>query len=142
MQTIDQNITINAPASKVYEFLKDTSKLTSWMVSLGEVSNVKGEGVGQTYDWIYRMAGIPLKGSTTVVEDVPNERVKTKSSGGIDSSFLFTFASDGDTTKLNLRVDYSVPVPVLGALAEKLIVGRNRRESMTGLENLKELLEA
>ena len=142
MQTIELNIDIHAPVTNVYAFLKDPSKLTSWMTSLGEVSNVQGEGVGQTYDWTYKMAGIPLKGSTKVVEDVPNERVKTQSTGGIDSTFLFTFASDGETTKLNMRIEYKVPVPVIGAFAEKLIVGRNQRESQINLENLKELVEA
>ena len=142
MQSIDKSITINAPASAVYEYVKDPTKLHEWMTSLTEVRNVQGEGVGQTYEWIYRMLGVPLNGKTEVVEDVPNERVKTETTGGVTSTWVFSYKSDGDVTTLRLQIDYSVPVPVLGKLAEKLIISRNTRETETNLANIKEIVES
>ena len=38
--------------------------------------------------------------------------------------------------------EYSIPIPLVGKVAEKLLKGRNEREWQTSLENLKELVEA
>ena len=40
-----------------------------------------------------------------------------------------------------MEVDYTIPVPVLGKLAEKLVLKRNERESEMNLQNVKERLE-
>jgi hypothetical protein len=40
-----------------------------------------------------------------------------------------------------MNVDYTIPVPVLGKLAENLILKRNKREAVMWMENLKERLE-
>ena len=44
-------------------------------------------------------------------------------------------------TKLDLQIDYTIPVPVLGKLAEKLVLKRHQRDADTSMENLKERLE-
>jgi hypothetical protein len=38
-------------------------------------------------------------------------------------------------------VDYTIPVPVLGKLVEKLVVKRNQRDADTWVENIKERME-
>ena len=68
MLSIEKSIVINAPVGDVFTYIEDPNKLTEWMTSLSEVRNIKGEGVGQTYDWTYRMLGIPLDGTTKVLE--------------------------------------------------------------------------
>lgn len=141
MQTIEKSITIQATPQDVYAFLRDPENMPRWMSSLSRVRNVHGEGVGQTYDWTYSMAGIPLDGNTVVLEDVAGEHVKTRTRGGVDSTWLITLRGDGTSTEVVLRVDYEVPIPVLGALAEKLIVSRNEREMEANLQNAKDLIE-
>lgn len=141
MQRVDQSIEINAPVGAVYDYLKDPNHLVEWMTSLTEVRNIEGEGVGQTYEWTYRMVGVPLKGRTTVLEDVRNERFKTETSGGVTSTWVFEMKSDGDSTTLRMQIEYTIPVPVLGKLAEKLVVNRNQREAETNLANIKDVIE-
>ena len=121
MLTVEKSIVINAPVEAIYAYLTDPTKGTEWMTSLSEVRDIKGEGVGQTYDWTYRMMGIPLDGSTTVLEQVPNERIKYETTGGVKSTWLHTLAFDGKATTLKLKIDYIIPIPVLGKLAEKLV---------------------
>jgi len=142
MLTVEKSIVINAPVGAIFTYVEDPTKLTEWMTSLTEVRNIKGEGVGQTYDWTYRMMGIPLDGTTTVTEKVPNERTTTETVGGVKSTWVFTFASDGEATTMTLKIDYTVPVPVLGKLAEKLVANRNEREMETNLANIKDCVEA
>ncbi len=49
------------------------------------------------------------------------------------------------TSSINIsapvETEYTIPVPVLGKLAEKLVLKRNRRESDMSMENIKERLE-
>ncbi|MBW2523345.1 MAG: SRPBCC family protein [Deltaproteobacteria bacterium] len=142
MQKVEKSISIKTTPDKVYAYLKDPNRLSEWMASLSEVRNIEGEGVGQTYEWTYRMLGVPLDGNTTVLEDVANEHIKTETKGGVVSTWVFDLSSDGDTTTLTLGIEYTVPVPVLGKLAEKLVISRNRRETETNLANIKEILEA
>jgi hypothetical protein len=40
-----------------------------------------------------------------------------------------------------MDVDYTIPVPVLGKLAEKLVLKRNQREMVLNNQNIKERLE-
>jgi hypothetical protein len=41
-----------------------------------------------------------------------------------------------------VQIDYTIPVPVLGKLAEKLVLNRNERESEVNIQNIKDTLEA
>ena len=43
--------------------------------------------------------------------------------------------------KLDSEIDYTIPVPVLGKLAEKLVLKRNERESNLNSQNIKERME-
>ncbi len=142
MATITRSIDINAPVEKVFAYLIDPTSGPEWMVSMMEVSNVSGSGVGQRYNWKYKMIGIPFQGESTVTEQVPNERGVVENKGGIPSTFRWTFAPIQGGTKLDLEVDYTIPVPVLGKMAEKLVLKRNEREADLWMENLKQKLEA
>jgi hypothetical protein len=115
--------------------------IQEWMVGMTEVMDVTGSGVGQHYLWKYKMAGVPLHGESTISEHVPNERRVAESKGGITSTFTFTFAPHEGGTKLDIDVDYTIPIPVLGKLAEKLVLKRNQREMELNSQNIKERLE-
>lgn len=142
MATITRSIHINAPVEQVFAYLDDPTNGPDWMVSMMEVSDVTGSGVGQRYKWKYKMIGIPFQGESTVTEHVPNEHGLTENKGGIPSTFRWTFTPQQDGTKLDLEVDYTIPVPVLGKMAEKLVLKRNEREADLWMQNLKERLEA
>ena len=40
-----------------------------------------------------------------------------------------------------MDIDYTIPVPVLGKLAEKLVLKRNQRDMDVSMENLKDNME-
>jgi uncharacterized membrane protein len=141
MPTINNSIHINAPVEKVFAYVANPMNLPQWMVSLSEVKDVTGSGVGQHHHWTYRMIGIPLRGETTISESVPNERWVADSKGGATSVFTFTFATHEGGTKLNVDIDYTIPIPVLGKLAEKLVLKRNQRDMDMSMENLKDNIE-
>ncbi|MBW2377784.1 MAG: hypothetical protein JRF55_17705 [Deltaproteobacteria bacterium] len=53
----------------------------------------------------------------------------------------FTFAPHEGGTKLDMDIDYTIPVPVLGKLAEKVVFKRNQREAQMSMENIKGTME-
>jgi uncharacterized protein YndB with AHSA1/START domain len=141
MPTLNISTNINAPVDKIFAYVTDPMNLTEWMVGITEVKDITGSGVGQHHHWTYKMVGIPLHGETTASEHVPNERWVTDSKGGVTSVFTFTFAPHEGGTKLGLDIDYTIPIPVLGKLAEKLVLKRNQRDMDMSLENLKDHME-
>ena len=141
MPIINSSINISAPVEKVFAYVTDPLATPEWLVGATEVTDVTGSGVGQHYHWKYNMLGVPLRGETTVSEQVPNERSVTDSKGGITSTFTFTFAPHEGGTKLDLEIDYTIPVPVLGKLAEQLVLKRNQRDMDVSMENLKDNME-
>jgi hypothetical protein len=106
-----------------------------------EVHNVTGEGVGVHHEWTYEMIGLPLRGESTTVAHVPNERRVVRTKGGTESLWTFVVERTETGAHLDLTVEYNVPVPVLGKLATKLVVRRNAREIHLAIQNIKDHCE-
>lgn len=142
MARITRSITIHAPVNKVFDYHTNPEHNTEYWPSMMEVWDIEDHPTGgKKFSWAYKMAGIRLEGVTTPVEWVQNKRLVIESKGGIESTFVYTYEPEGDWTRLSLEVDYTIPVPVLGKLAETIILKTNEREAETVLANLKDILE-
>ena len=141
MANVEKSITINAPAEKVFDYLNDPRAQLEWVPSIMEVKDVSGSGVGQHFRWKYKMAGILLEGESTVTEYIPNKRIVTQSKGGATSTWTFNLEPHNGETRVKLTIDYTIPVPVLGRLAEKIVLKRNEREADLAMTNIKEKME-
>ena len=141
MPTINNSINIGAPVEKVFAYVTDPLTTTEWFVGMTEVTDVSGSGVGQHSRWTYTMIGIPFHGRSEITEHVPNQRSVSKQEGGLTSIITYTFSPYEGGTKLGMDIDYTIPVPVLGKLAEKVVFKRNQREVRLSMENIKERLE-
>ena len=141
MVKVQRSITINAPVEQVFAYIEDPMNITEWLPSMMEVKDVAGSGVGQHYRWTYKMAGVRLEGDTTVKENIPNELRVVETKKGVVSTWSYTFEPREGGTKLNLDIEYTIPIPVLGKLADKLILRRNEREVDVVLANIKDKME-
>jgi hypothetical protein len=88
------------------------------------------------------MAGIKFDGETTVLEWEQYKRVVTDSKGGIKAKWYFTFGREAAGSKLSIAVEYEVPMPVLGKLAEAVVRRQNEKELELTLSNVKARVEA
>ena len=103
---------------------------------------MSGSGVGKHYRYSYKMAGVLLKGEATITEHIPNERIVLQAEGGgSTSTWSYSFKMHDGATMMKLDVEYTIPVPVLGKLAEQLVLKRNEREADLAMANLKEIME-
>lgn len=145
MPKIEKSITIKAPVEKVFEFFIEPMNLLEVWPSLMEVKDVKKspDGVVISWRWVYKMAGMRFEGISEITEYIPNRRwgMKTKG-GGIESTHLHTFQSEAGGTKMTLDIDFTVPIPLLGKLAEGFIVKLNEQEAESFYANLKARMEA
>jgi uncharacterized membrane protein len=142
MVKAEGNIIINEPVEKVFGLLIDTEKAPDWLPLMMEVSDIQGKGVGKKFKWTYKFIGIKFEGMSEVVEEVPNKKVVTTSKAGIESVWTFDLNQDGTGTKVDLLVEYTIPVPVLGKFAESFVVKQGTHDIKHALENLKHVLEA
>ena len=142
MAKISRNSTVNARVEKVFSYISDPLNQLEWLPSISSVRDVSGEGKGQTFSWTYKMAGLPLKGKTETIEYVANKRIGLKTTGGVKSTWTWQFSGAGDKTQVDLAIEYAVPVPVLGKLAEALVTRQNAREATLALANIKSRMES
>ncbi len=143
MASSTKSVVVHAPLEKAYEYLDDPTHQPEFWPSLIEVKDVHSlPNGGHSSRWTYKMAGIRLEGTAEDVEHVANERIVRRTKGGADSTQTWMFEPQGEDTKVTFSVDYTVPIPVLGRLAEAAIVKLNDREGDAIVENLKTMLEA
>ena len=137
-----KEIKINAPVDKVFAFMNDPRNLPEIWPSMIEVKDVTpAAGGGFNFGWVYKMAGLHIDGASETIEYVVDQRTVTKSTKGIESKFTWVYETVDNGTKLTVDVEYIVPIPVLGKLAEAIIVKQNEHEAEILLDNLKNRME-
>jgi uncharacterized protein YndB with AHSA1/START domain len=143
MPKIEKTITIHAPVEKVFAYWTDPAKVPEFWPSVVEVKDVqKLPNGGNSFRWVYKMAGMRFEGSSEDVEFVPNQRTVTEGRGGIENTMRVTFEPEDGGTKLTFGIEYHVPVPLLGKLAEAAIVKLNQNEIQLMLANWKAMMES
>jgi len=143
MVKIHKNIEIKAPLKEVYAYLSNPRNEPEWMVGMQEIHNLSGSGAGTHFEWTYTMGGFTFKGESTRVEDDREKHFVAKTKGGIESTWTFDLEPrTEDVTVVNLDIEYAIPIPVLGALAEKIFSRRNEHDTDLSLLRIKEKLEA
>lgn len=141
MMKVDERIVIDVAPEVVFAYVTDPAKMAEWLPSMVETRNIVGTGEGQQYEWTYKMVGILFRGQTVVVEHVPNRLAVLQTIGAADSTWTFDVEPTDGGTRLRLTIEYEVPVPVLGKLAERIISKRDARTIRLGLANAKDTLE-
>jgi len=143
MAKVEKAITINAPVEKVCDYINEPTNLPEVWPSMVEAKDVQRlPNGGNRFRWVYKMAGVRFEGTSEDTEVIANQRVVSKTKGGIESTVTWTFQPEAGGTKVTYEAEYTVPIPLLGKLAESFIVKQNEREAELILANLKARMEA
>ena len=142
MASWKDSILIHAPPEDVFAYVDDPRELPTWLPGMIEVRNVIGTGLGQQYEYTYKMGGLQLRGTNIVIEHVPNERGLHQVIGMISALWDYSVEPHPEGTLLNIEVEYTVPIPVLGRLAERLAIKQNAASFELALINVKDVMEA
>ncbi|MCX7039455.1 MAG: SRPBCC family protein [Spirochaetes bacterium] len=143
MVRVEKSASIKAPVGKVFDYMADPNSNLDFIPGMMDIKNIHEteNHIGTHFLWTYKMAGLRFEGETTVLEWVKNKRVVTQSKGGINSKWFFTYESIDNGTALSLVVEYDVPIPVIGKIAEAVIRKQNEREAELALSNIKARME-
>jgi uncharacterized membrane protein len=139
---VPESITIHARREDLRPHHEADALLEIWP-NMEEVKDVQTLPNGGTrFHWVYKMAGMRLEGESEDTEFVANQRVVSHNTGGIESTLTWNFEPKNGDTQVTVETDYHIPIPLLGKLAEALILKMNEREAETILANLKDRMEA
>ncbi|MFC1952169.1 SRPBCC family protein [Chloroflexota bacterium] len=129
MAKIEKEVTLHAPIEKIFSYISMPSNMLEFWPSLMEVKDVQPlPNGGYNCLWAYEMLGMRFKGTAQYTQMVPNQWFVIDVKGGIRSTITWTFRSMKDTTRVTLTIEYKVPIPLLGRLAEAIIVKMNDQE--------------
>ena len=142
MTTVDKEIIIQAPLEKIFNFVIKPSNLPQIWPSLIEIKDEQSLPNGRySAKWAYKMAGIPLRGTSEVTDIIPNCWFTSKTWGAINSTITWTFRAKDCKTRVTITTDYQIPVRGLNRLAEPVVVKMNEQEANLMLTNLRVKLE-
>ena len=142
MRKAVKSITIKSPVEKIFDYISEPTNLPEIWPSLMEIKDVQRLPDGNINNrWVYKMAGMRFEGTSEGVESVANQRIVSKTKGGVESIQKWIFQSEGDETKVTIEMEYTIPIPLLGKLAEAIIVKMNEHEGELLLSNLKARME-
>ena len=143
MAKVEKTITINAPAEKIFSYVNEPTNLLEIWPSMVEAKDVQRlPNGGNRFRWVYKMAGVRFEGTSEDTEVIANQRVVSKTMGGIQSTITWMLQPEAGATKVTFEAEYTVPIPLLGKVAETFIVKANESEAELILANLKDRMEA
>ena len=140
MVSVRKSVVISAPPDRVFEYVTEPSTMAEWLTKMVEVRDIVGTGEGQQYEWTYKYAGLLLRGQSVVVQHVPNRLAVSQSIGMIGSTWTFRVEPHEEGSTLTIEVEYSIPIPVLGKIAEHVAVRLDARDLETSLSNVQDML--
>ena len=144
MPTSEATITVNAPQEAVFDAIADQEKAAHYYPA-SEVVVVDGKPgePGSSAEYVYRVAGMRIRGRGTVIEvDKPRKLVQ-EFSGAMPGIFTWSLLEQNQAVQVTFRVDYRVPFGILGTILDKLFLGRmNQRNAESTLKGLKAYCEA
>ena len=144
MPSLENSITIAAPIEQVFHIACDIEHIPEWFVGSSEFGNVNltENMLDSTWDWNYRILGWRFKGQARLVECDPPDRSATEIEGDIAARFVWNYRPVNGETLVESRVDYAVPMGLIGRLADALWARRTlARNLQSSLENLKRACE-
>lgn len=144
MISVSEDILIDAPVERVYEYMDDPYNHAEVTPSITDVRNIERlENGGKRLEHTYTMAGIGVDGELEEVEHTENEVMRFEMRGELEGEIKLRFEEkDGGTqTRLTYTAEYDVPTKVLEKLVEPFVRRYNERELRTTLENVKARIE-
>jgi len=142
MAKLVKSIVINAPVEKIFAYMNDPANLIGIYPSMLEVKDVKMlPNGGASFKFTYKVAGIHLEGVSEDTDFVLNQRTVSKVGGGVEGWVTLLYEAANQGTKVTLENEYIFPVPLVGKLAESVLIKLNEQENEAVLANLKVRME-
>jgi len=139
---VEHAVTVNAPASEVYRFWRNFSRLPEFMSHLREVKET--DATHST--WVAKAPlGMSVKWNAEIVSDTPNQVIAWKSLPGSDvdtaGSVHFRMAPGGRGTEVRVSLKFDPPAGQLGRLIARLVGEHPEQQLRDDLRRFKQIME-
>ncbi len=144
MPAIERSILVNAPVQEVFDFVADYRNTTRYQRQFSRFEPV-GEpayGLGSIVEARGRFKGIPMHARLQVTEFEKNQRIASKSVEGLKSTAVWSFAPEGDQTRVTFTASYTWPIPILSGAVRRMLQAELASMAESSLRELKRLVEA
>lgn len=147
MSTLSRSTTVACPPDRVYAVLSEVERLPEFSDMTAAVRNGPGRPVrvGDRFEQVVRVLGVELESEWRVVEIDPPSllRFEGEAAGGARATLVERLRPEGDGTRVELEVDYDLPLGILGkAVDAAYLHSKNEEQAEEILAKLKQLCEA
>lgn len=144
MASIEGSISINAPVEKVFGYFERPDYLEMFPTIVEVKVWEPLPNGGHRFQCVHNIGGRQASAAPiSQTEFVSNRRIVEKSEGSFPkSTTTYIFQAEGDGTKVTIRADVTMPIPLVGKLAEAILRRVMLEPELKGvLANLKKLAE-
>lgn len=133
MHTIERSQVIGLSVERAFEFFSDPRNLpriTPPWLGFTVLESPERLSTGCQMSYTIRWLGLPLRWTTEIVDYVPGERFTDRQKRGPYRSWWHEhhFTALGNETLMRDRIEYELPLGLLGALMHTLVVRRQLRQ--------------
>lgn len=135
MPTIEKTIDVGVPVSTAYTQWTQFEEFPSFMNGVDQVRQLDATHL----HWVASIGGNEEEWDAEITEQVPDQRIAWKATGGKENAGVVTFHPiDDQHTKITLRMDWESEgmVQALGSM-----LGQDGRQVQSDLEQFKALVE-
>ena len=141
MTRIEDSVIIEAPVDAVFGYVSDWRRWSDWFDGLSGVrpTSEVTRGSGARYRYSVRVMGFPAMVETEVRDFVEGRSWTGVGTGGLPHRTHWLFEAQDQSTRFTYTLEYRVPVPLLGAALDALVVRREWRGILRrSLSNVRE----
>ena len=109
----------DATPDRVMSFFLDSTATPPGMTM--EAVHESPDVVGNSYEWTFKMLGIPRKGVTVYTDYVPGERLASRNFGAMEGSSTVTVEPDNGGSKVTFEMDSRLPVPLISRFLDPML---------------------
>ena len=110
---------VDATPEQVFSFLLDSTFTPPGMAM--EVVYESQDVLGNSYEWTFKMLGVPRKGVTVVTDYVPDERVVFRNFGAMEGTQSESVEPDNGGSKVTHEMDSHIAVPLIGRFLDPML---------------------
>lgn len=142
-EKVEVQAEIKVSAQKIFEFITNPENIPSILPGLIENSNVPALPLttGASFNYKYQMYGMTFDGVWTVLDIKEPTLYKAHTTGGIESDWTIEISDEGDSTKVQLTVEYAIPGTLFHKIKAAILRKINEKEADHMIHNLKAVLE-
>ena len=146
MGHLTRSTVVACPPDRVYAVLADVERLPEFSDMTVAVRGGPGRPVrvGDRFEQVVALVGQELDSEWHVVELEPPSllRFEGSAAGGVRATLIERLSAEGEGTRVELDVDYELPLGVLGRAVDSVYLhGKNEEQADEILAKLKRLCE-